>query len=328
MIPPFSSNKRRRRTSTGNYSFRRRKPARTAVHRLDMNPQTAATRRAAFRKRAGVGARWAFGLLSAIVFLALMKVVVMEAFVSNPNYHVQQIEILTKGPLSRSEIATASGLKPGQNLLMVSLRAVRDQLEALPEVRRASVTRQFPGTVVIEVTQRTPVAWLECPEKAITAKVSGYGCLLDDEGIVLPSARRGAADQNLPVISIEKLPRIAPGKRVESPAALAALQLLRLHGQSSMQEEIHLLKIDATRSHALVVRYDSGLTATFPADGDTAAELLRLQRAIETAAQRKWRIATVNLLVEHNVPVTLQGSAAATATLPVATGRRPLTAVR
>jgi len=326
MSPIFSSNKHRRRTSTGNYAFRRKAPpARTEIHRLEMNPETAATRRAAFRQRAGTGARWAFGLLSVIVFLALLKVVVMETFVSNPNFHIQNIEVLTTGPLSDSEIATISGLKVGENLLMVSLRAVRDRLEALPEVRTATVTRQFPATVLVDVKQRTPIAWLECPDKAIAAKVSGYGCLLDDEGIVLPSARHEAVDQKLPVISIEKLPRIAPGKRVESPAALAALKLLQLHGQSPLNEKHHLTRVDATRSHALVVRFDSGLTATFPADGNPAAELVRLECVLDAAAQRNWRVGKINLLVEHNVPVTLQNS---TATVTTPAGRRPLTAAR
>ncbi|MCE9519289.1 MAG: FtsQ-type POTRA domain-containing protein [Verrucomicrobia bacterium] len=325
MIKLFTSNKRRRRTSTGNYAFRRKKPARTEIHRLDMNPETVATRRATLRKRAGVGARWAFGLLSAIVFLALMKVVVMEAFVSNRDFHIQNINIVTKGPLTQTEITAASGLKLGDNLLMVSLRAVHDRLDTLPEVRTVTVTRQFPGTILVEVQQRTPVAWLECPDKAIAARVPGYGCLLDDQGIVLPNANQEAADQKLPVISVDKLPRIVPGKHVESPAALAALKLQQLYENSPLNELHHLTKIDATRAHALVVRFDSGLTATFPADGNPVTELHRLQRTLDAASQRNMRVATVNLLVEHNVPVTLQSS---TATITPSNSRRTIAAVR
>lgn len=326
MIKIFSSNKRRRRTSTGNYAFRSRKPAHTEIHRLDMNPETVATRRATLRKRAGTGARWAFGLLSAIVFLALMKVVVTEAFITNRSFHIAAINVDTKGPLSRPEIITASGLKEGDNLLMVSLRAVHDRLDSLPEVRKVKVTRQFPGTVLIEVQQRTPVAWLECPDKAIAAKIPGYGCLLDDQGVVLPSTSRQAADQKLPVISVEKLPRIVPGKQVESPAALAALKLLQLFEQSPLNEHHQLTRLDATRAHALVARFNSGLSATFPTNGNPENELNRLQRTLEAADRRNWRVATVNLLVERNVPVTLHGSATTAVTSPAA--RRPLTASR
>jgi hypothetical protein len=112
---------------------------------------------------------------------------------------------------------------------------------------------------------------------------------------------------------------------VESPAALAALKLLQLHAQSPLNEKHHLTRVDATRSHALVVRFESGLYATFPADGNPAAELTRLQCVVDAAAQRNWRVAKVNLLVEHNVPVTLQTSSA---TVTTQSGRRPLTAAR
>ncbi len=63
----------------------------------------------------------------------------------------------------------------------------------------------------------------------------------------------------------------------------------------------------------------------FPADGDPAAELVRLQRVLDAAAQRNWRVAKVNLLVEHNVPVTLQNTPA-TVSAPAA--RRSLASAR
>src|SRR2546422_607889 len=83
------------------------RPARTEVHRLDLNPETDASRRAAFRKRAGAGARWAFRLLSAIVLVAVVKVVVREAFVDNPKFLLQHIEVLTAGPVGKSAIESA-----------------------------------------------------------------------------------------------------------------------------------------------------------------------------------------------------------------------------
>lgn len=322
-----SSNKRRSRTSKGNYSFRRkRKSPRIEVHRLDLNPETDASRRALLRKRAGTGARWAFGLLSCIVFFALLKVVAMEAFVTNERFLIKHINVITKGPLSVSSLTAFSGLKTGENLLMISLRSVRDKLEALPEVRSAVVTREFSGVITLEVQQRTPVAWLECPEKSIAAKVAGYGCLLDDEGVILPSVKHAASEQKLPIITIENLPRIAPGKRVESPAALAALKLIQTYSQTHLSERHHLDKVDATRPHALVARFSPGIRVTFPSDDNISAQLTRFQLTLEAAARRNLQVESVNLLVEHNVPVTVRGTPTAVPTS--APGKRPLTASR
>ena len=313
MIPLFAKNKprKKRQAAKGNYAFRRKSSSRSAIHRVELNPETDASRRAKFRKRAGVGARWAVGILSSIMLVAILKIVVMEAFVVNPRFRLSEISVLTEGPLTRSTIVNASGLKDGDNLLMISLRNVRDRIESLPEVRKVKVERNFPGQIVLNVEQRTPVAWLECPEKAIAAKVSDFGCLLDDTGCVLPSSGRiRSGEHKLPVIRVGKLSAIIPGKRVESAAALASLDLLRAYQKEPMATHADLKRVDASRSHALVADFSNGVSVVFPAHGDNKKEFVRLASAMEEAARHKWQLATVNLLVEHNVPVTLRGNAA------------------
>ncbi len=303
--------RKKRQAAKGNYAFRRKAPSRTAVHRLELNPETDASRRAKFRKRAGVGARWAVGILCSIMLVAILKIVVMEAFVANPRFQLSNISVLTEGPLSSDAIIIASGLKKDDNLLMISLRDVRDRVESLPEVRKAKVERNFPGQIVLSVEQRTPVAWLECPEKAIAAKVSDFGCLLDETGCVLPSSgniRNG--ERKLPVIRVGKINAIIPGKRVESAAALASLELLKAYQNGPLAKRAELKRVDATRSHALVAEFGSGVSVVFPANGDNQKEFTRLAHALDEAARHNWKLATVNLLVEHNVPVTLRGNAA------------------
>ena len=97
----FSNNKKRKRTAAkGNYAFRRKKkkkqPEAADIHRLEMNPETEASRRQIMLKRAGTGARWAFGMLAAILFLSLMKVVVMEAFVKNAKFQLQKVQMFVQ----------------------------------------------------------------------------------------------------------------------------------------------------------------------------------------------------------------------------------------
>lgn len=312
MISLSTANKprKKRQAAKGNYAFRRKTSSRTAVHRLELNPETEASRRAKFRKRAGLGARWAVGILCSIMLVAILKIVVMEAFVTNQRFHLSEISVMTEGPLSRSSIINASGLKEGDNLLMVSLRDVRDRVESLPEVRKVKVERNFPGQIVLNVEQRTPVAWLECPEKAIAAKVSDFGCLLDETGCVLPSSGRIRSGENkLPVIRIGKVTAIIPGKRVESAAALASLELLRSYQKNRMARRMELKRVDASRSHTLVAEFGNGVRVDFPANGDNQKEFDRLGRAMDEAERNNWKLATVNLLVEHNVPVTLRANA-------------------
>ena len=298
--------RRKRKTARGNFAFRRKVSAKADAHRLNLKLETDASRRERLRRGAGQGVRIAAALLLSFVFIALLKVVVVEAFWNNARFHLKDIAVKTEGPLSKSAIAAASGLKEGDHMLMISLRAVKDRLETLPEVQAAKITRNFPGTIVLDVTQRMPVAWLECPDKSVVAKASNFGCLLDDSGIVVPCDHTpNAAERKLPVVRVDKLTRIALGKKVESPSALSALTLLRLHREDATLKKLVLSKVDASRAHALTADYASGLTVTFPATTNIEKETLRLDATLAEANKRHWKLSTVNLLPEHNVPVTI-----------------------
>lgn len=320
----FKSNapRRKRKTARGNYAFRRKPSAKAFTHHLDLKVETDASRRERLRRGAGQGVRIAAALLLSFVFIALIKVVVVEAFWNNARFQLKDIAVKTEGPLSKSAIATASGLKEGDHMLMISLRAVKDRLEALPEVQSAKITRNFPGTIVLDVAQRMPVAWLECPDKSVVAKASNFGCLLDESGIVVPCDHTPtAAERKLPVVRVDKLTRIALGKKVESPSALTALTLLRLHREDAALKKLALTKVDASRAHALTADYAGGLIVTFPATNNIEQQTLRLDATLTEANRHHWKLATVNLLPEHNVPVTL---ASRTDTATTETGKRAL----
>ncbi len=56
-------------------------------------------------------------------------------------------------------IRTAADIPDGAPLLFLDEGAVARRVEALPTVARAQVSTELPSTVVIRVTERTPVAW-------------------------------------------------------------------------------------------------------------------------------------------------------------------------
>lgn len=306
----FSKNTRRKPgAAKGNYAFRRRrKVVRLEVHRLELNPETAATRRESRRKTARFGFKIAVGLLAAMGVFSAGKIVVKEAFVENPKFQLQHFSVMTEGEITPSQIVNATGLHEGMNMLGISLVQVRERLESMPQVRKAKVTRGYPGMIFLDVEQRHPVAWLESPEHKLEAKVSGYGCLLDADGVVLPSGELTEARRNLPVIRVGRVHRLVPGQSIESPSALAALKLLRLHDNTAASRTLGVKLVDATRHHVLGITYDSRIQVTLPVD-NMEKELGRLDRIFDEAERQKWQLATVNLLVTQNVPVTLRGVA-------------------
>lgn len=308
----FARNTRRKATTErGNYAFRsRRKKVRFDVHRLELNPETDATRREQRRKVIRWGFKFAMLILLMTTLVSAGKIVVRDAFVDNSRFRLQHFSVITDGDLDASEIIAATGLKEGMNMLDIPLVEVREKLEMLPQVRSAKVSRGYPGLLFLEVEQRRPVAWLECPELRLEARVPGYGCLLDEFGVVLPSSIVTTEQQRLPVIQVQKLGRIAPGQAVESaPEVLAALSLLEAHEASALSHSLAIKRVDASKASALTVTYDARFNAVFPAE-NFQKNFQRLQHLVEEASRRNWKLATVDLRVENNVPVTLRAGTA------------------
>jgi cell division septal protein FtsQ len=177
-------------------------------------------------------------------------------------------------------------------------------------VRHAKVSRGYPGVIYLDVEQRQPIAWLECPQLRLVARDREFGCLLDADGFVVPSGSLTAAGrEKLPVIHVDKLSRLAPGQRLKSPEVHAALKLLQACEGSELAHSAPIRRIDASRGYALTVNFGSQLTAVLPAEG-FAKQLQRLSRIMHEARGQSMQIASVDLLVEKNVPVTFRSEAA------------------
>lgn len=308
----FSGNVRRKsKKPTGNFVFRKRKKklsgglTRLEVrHHMELNPETDATRRQKRLRTAGVGVKVAAGLLFVMGLLSAGVIVAKQAFMENPRFLLKHISVVTDGEagLSAGDLVQVSGLKEGMNLLSVSLVKVREQLLSLPQVKHCKVTRGYPGIVFLEVTQRVPVAWLECAKLNLDANVPGRGCLLDADGFVVPSVEVLETYQSLPVIEVAEVGRLVPGQKVDHPDVLAGLDLVKQHRVGEYASSLRLQKVGALRGYALEASYDNRMTVLFPRHG-LERQVKRLSRIVALGGEESWNVAHVNLLVNINVPV-------------------------
>ena len=95
------------------------------------------------------------------------------------------------------------------------------------------------------------------------------------------------------------------GKTVESPEAKAGLELLRLSTRSFMQTRFQIREIDVSKGYCLVVTDKNHSRVTFGFDNlDT--QLQRLEQFLIYSDDAHRELATVNLLVQRNIPVTFQ----------------------
>jgi cell division protein FtsQ len=81
-------------------------------------------------------------------------------FLHMPYFNLQHVEVTGNRRLSTAEVVETSETEAGINLLTVNLNTIASRLQRHPWIRSASVYRRFPGSLVIEIEERTPRAIL------------------------------------------------------------------------------------------------------------------------------------------------------------------------
>jgi cell division protein FtsQ len=206
--------------------------------------------------------------------LALALAVGTVQLARTPLFGLAAVHVEGISALDRNDVLAAAAVPPGEPYLGLDLEAIRHRVEALPRVAAARVVRDYPASLRIVVTERTPVA---------SVRRRTVSWLVAADGTVLESASRPPA--GLPQVGSVPLPAdVHPGSRLPpgNPLAnaLAALggmrpelraQVVAVHARSLDGLEFGLR--DGTR-----VLY--GLAAEQPAK-DAAVLLVRRTLARE-----------------------------------------------
>lgn len=274
---------------------------------LDVNlrvdsPKIREMERSALKRR---GFKWGAGLIILICFSALLKITVREAFLKNPQFSLKQVVVRTEGPATAQRIVRASALTKGMNLLTVNMREIQGRIMELPQVRSVKITRDYEGRLTLEVKQRQPVAWLECSNLGMKAHKPEIGHFIDAEGVCFP-CEVAEPYENLPVIRYEALPQSQPGTQLTQLQIQSALKILsqlqQRHERYSLPDVRH---IDIQKPWAMTALLADKTQITLGVD-DLADQLARLDRIWMEAIHRDWKIETLNLLVQKNLPVTFR----------------------
>jgi hypothetical protein len=224
-------------------------------------------------------------------------------FFENPDYQLSQIEIQTDGTLQRDQILRTTDLREGANIFSVNLGRVRDQLQQLPQVDEVQVIRKLPGEIEIRIVERKPIAWITSDKQIADPFASDVAFLVDARGVLMKEKKLLPEYLGLPLITGCTSESLEPGKIVGSFEAKAALELLRLSTASFMQTRFQIREIDVSKGYCLVVSDKNHTRVTFGFD-NLEGQLQRLEQFLVYADDSKRDLATVNLLVQRNIPVT------------------------
>ena len=229
-------------------------------------------------------------------------------FFENPSYRLSQIEVQTDGTLQREQILKTTGLREGENIFRVNLARVQDALQQLPQVDEVQITRKLPSEIDIRITERKPVAWIT-GEKQITDPFAAEGAfLVDGRGVLMKEKKLLPEYLGLPLITGCTSEALEAGKVVGSFEAKAALELLRLSTRSFMQMRFQIREIDVSKGYCLLVTDKNHTQVTFGFD-NIDGQLERLEQFLVYSDDSKRELATVNLIVQRNIPVTFTKTA-------------------
>ena len=229
-------------------------------------------------------------------------------FFENPSYRLSRIEVQTDGTLQREQILKTTGLREGESIFRVNLARVHDALQQLPQVDEVQITRKLPSEIDIRITERKPVAWIT-GEKQITDPFAAEGAfLVDGRGVLMKEKKLLPEYLGLPLITGCTSEALEAGKIVGSFEAKAALELLRLSTRSFMQTRFQTREIDVSKGYCLLVTDKNHTQVTFGFD-NIDGQLQRLEQFLVYSDDSKRELATVNLIVQRNIPVTFTKTA-------------------
>ena len=217
----------------------------------------------------------------------------------NPDYMLSEIRYSTDGTLTRTDVVGVSGLAEGTNIFLIDLARARDAINALPQVDRVEIERQFPSRVSIKIAERKPIAWVtkradEDPSTSATA------FLIDARSVAMKP--RGVLQQyiHLPIISGFPVENLADGHRAPNYEIQAALELVRLNAENTKWQ---ITTIDVSTGYCLKVTDNRRIQITFHLD-KLEQQLDRLNRLFDRIGARQKELQTVNLFGERNTYAT------------------------
>lgn len=237
---------------------------------------------------------------------------IRRAFLENEDFRLRSIDLNVNRALDERRLVEIGKIDLDGSVFAVDVDGLRDKLAALPELAGAKVERQLPGTLVVRVRERVPVAWLECQAHGKRGRDPEHGVLIDSNRAVFscPAGMRTEAS-GLPVIVLQRqeTPAPAAGQVCVSPELDRCLRLLRKAQPAAAAGGWTVDRVEQANDWSLVVHTGDGVVATFGL-GDHERQLRDFSAALAHAETRGYRMATINLIPNRNIPVTItQGGA-------------------
>jgi len=154
---------------------------------------------------------------------------------TTPRFAIKQIQIEGNRRLADAQVVKLAGIEPGINTFALDLENAQRKLLEVPWISHATLTRELPGTLKIELSER---------EAAALAAIDGRLYLVTPEGEPFKQLE-GGDPHDLPVVTGADVQNLARDRKREIERLGVALQVLRHYERVRMSaaypaQEVHL----------------------------------------------------------------------------------------
>ncbi len=196
-------------------------------------------------------------------------------------FKTAEIRVEGVGRYAPEEISSASGIKIGDNLILLNKYAVANRIfSALPYVDKVVIRRDLPGTLVISVT--------EC-SVAAAAQGGGYFFLIDKNGKLLERCDASLAARYPQVLGVE-LAHPSVGEKLEFESGAEAKKEYLLEILAALHEKEMLgnvQSIDLAEQTVLRLWYLERFTVLIPLESDYPFKLKYLDHVVKMLASNE-----------------------------------------
>ena len=201
--------------------------------------------------------------------------------VRTPLFGLSAVRVEGTQAVARDEVLAASQVRIGEPYLGLDLAAIRARVGALPRVAAVRVTRDYPSSLRIAVTERPAVA---------SVSTGGIYWLVAADGTVLDSA--GQRPTDLPYVAGVPLPAgVAAGSRLPPGNELA--NALTALGGMDRRLERQVAGVDARTLDSLEFTLEDGTRVQYGLAVDQPAKdaaVLLVRRTLKREGREAQRI--------------------------------------
>lgn len=152
----------------------------------------------------------------AVLLLALAVIVTAFLFINSAYFAVGAVVVEGNKYISTEDVFGIAGIPAEINIFRLNTATIKNRLLHDLRIDEAEVTRRFPTTILIALSERQPVAWVAC----------SYGFVqMDKQGVVM-AAVKSIKKVDVPIITGVRLGNIYIGDKIDTPTVQNVLAYL------------------------------------------------------------------------------------------------------